>query len=262
MKDEIRVFFTAMMFYTRIPCPPWVDHSQDYISRSIRYFPLIGWMVGTIAAGGYLLGEWLATPLFGIVLSFAGPVLVTGAFHEDGFADVCDGFGGGWTKAKILEIMKDSRLGTFGVIGLIILYLFKTSLLLGLVNLTNGLTLSMIFIGAHALSRFIASTFVFTHNYVREADSGKSKPVAKQSGYLNLFVGAAFGLAPVLLLSFLVENYLLLISVPLLYLVKILLARYFTRWIGGYTGDCLGASQQVIEAGFYFFSLLIWKFSS
>lgn len=261
MKDELRVFFTAIMFYTRIPCPAWVDHNDDYISKSTRYFPLIGWMVGIVAGGGYLLGEWLVSPLFGIVLSFAGSVLLTGAFHEDGFADVCDGFGGGWTKEKILAIMKDSRVGAYGVIGLVLLYLIKTSLLLKLVEAKDGLTMLMVFAGAHALSRFIASTFVFTHNYVREGDGSKSKPVARHSGYANLFLAALFGILPVFLLSYWIENYLLLVLIPILYLVKIMLGRYFTRWIGGYTGDCLGASQQVIETCFYFFSLLLWKFT-
>ena len=262
MKDEIRVFFTAMMFYTRIPCPRWVDHSQEYINRSIRYFPLMGWVVGTIAAGCYLLGAWLISPLFGIVFSFVGSVLVTGAFHEDGFADVCDGFGGGWTKEKILEIMKDSRVGTYGVAGLVLIFLFKTSLLLELVSLAGRPTLFMIFVGAHAISRFIAATFVFTHSYVREDEFSKSKPVAKQSGYTNLIMTAIFGILPVLLLSFLTGNFLLLLVIPLLYLAKMMLGNYFTKWIGGYTGDCLGACQQVTETGFYLFLLLIWKFTS
>lgn len=260
MKDEIRVFFTAIMFYTRIPCPRWVDHSEDYITRSVRYFPLIGWVVGTIAASGYLLGAWLVSPLFGIVFSFIVSVLVTGAFHEDGFADVCDGFGGGWTKKQILEIMKDSRVGTYGVVGLVLIYLFKTSLLLALADLVNGWVLAMVFVGAHAASRFMATTFVFTHNYVSESDSSKSKPVAKQSGYANLVMAAFFGLLPVLLLSYMLDNYLFMAVLPLLYLVKMALGNYFTKWIGGYTGDCLGALQQVTEAAFYCFLLLIWKF--
>ena len=262
MKEEIRILLTAVMFYTRIPCPSWVDHDESYISKSIRYFPLIGWLVGMVAVAGYLLGDWLVSPLVGIVFSLAASVLITGAFHEDGFADVCDGFGGGWTREKILKIMKDSRVGTYGVVGLVLIFLFKTSLLLQLVSLADRFTLLITFIGAHAISRFMASTVVFTHQYVRDTDNGKAKPVARQSGKFNLLLSGAFGLLPVILWSFITQNYPVLGVIPLLYFVKMGLVRYFTKWIGGYTGDCLGAVQQVTETGFYLFFLVIWKFTS
>ena len=125
MKREIHVFFTALMFYTRIPCPKWVDHDPEFLNQSIRYFPLIGWIVGIISGLFlYLPGTYFSIPV-AIILSLIISVLITGAFHEDGFADTCDAFGGGWTKKKILEIMKDSRLGTYGVIGLLLLISLK-----------------------------------------------------------------------------------------------------------------------------------------
>lgn len=262
MKSEIRVFFTALMFYTRIPCPKWVDHHPGYLNQSIRYFPLIGWLVGAVAFIGFLLGSWSVSPLFGIVLSFMASVLITGAFHEDGFADVCDGFGGGWTKEKILLIMKDSRIGAYGVVGLVLNYLIKGSLLLETLALIEGSMAVLLFVSAHAVSRFMASTFVFTHDYVRDSDDSKAKPVAKQTGKVNLVLSAIFGLLPLSIMSVLIENYTLLMIIPFLYLVKIWLGSYFTRWIGGYTGDCLGAVQQVTEVVFYLLLLLVWKFTS
>ncbi|MFY0599993.1 MAG: adenosylcobinamide-GDP ribazoletransferase [Cyclobacteriaceae bacterium] len=261
MRQEIRVFFTALMFYTRIPFPKWVDHSPDYINKSIRYFPLIGWIVGAGAASVYLVGSWLINPLFGICLSFAASVLITGAFHEDGFADACDGFGGGWTKDKILAIMKDSRIGAYGVVGLIILYFFKTSLLWEISSLTDGFIISLLFISAHSISRFIAGTFVFTHDYVRDTDDSKAKPVAKQSGLVNLITSFFFGVIPLVVLVFATKNYFFLLIIPATYLAKMWLSRYFTKWIGGYTGDCLGATQQVIEVAVYLFLILVWKFT-
>ncbi len=261
MREEIRILFTAVMFYTRIPCPSWVDHDERYISRSIRYFPLIGWLVGVVVAAGFLLGDWLISPLAGTVLSLIASVLITGAFHEDGFADVCDGFGGGWTKEKILEIMKDSRVGTYGVVGLVLIFLLKISLLLQLVSLVGGFALLATFVGAHTISRFMASTVVFTHPYVRDNDNSKAKPVARQSGKFNLIPAGIFGVLPVISLSFVTQNYPMLGTIPLLYLVKMGMARYFTKWIGGYTGDCLGAVQQVTETAFYLFLLVIWKFT-
>ena len=118
MKKEVHYFLTAILFFTRIPCPKWVDHSSEMLNKSNRYFSLVGILVGSIAALVYYLATFIFTLEVAIILSMVASVWTTGAFHEDGFADTCDGFGGGWTKEKILLIMKDSRLGTYGVIGL------------------------------------------------------------------------------------------------------------------------------------------------
>ena len=119
MKKELRIFFTALMFYTRIPCRVWVDHSEDYLNKATRYFPLIGWLIG-LAMALVIYGSLFILPIsVCVILALAVSVLMTGAFHEDGFGDVCDGFGGGWTKSQILEIMKDSRVGTYSVVGFI-----------------------------------------------------------------------------------------------------------------------------------------------
>ena len=113
MKKEVQIFLTAVMFYTRIPVPSWVNHDADYLNKATKYFPLIGWIVGIIAVLVFVGANYLFNPSIAIIISMAASVLLTGAFHEDGFADVCDGFGGGWTKEKILMIMKDSRVGAY-----------------------------------------------------------------------------------------------------------------------------------------------------
>ena len=125
MKKELHIFFTALLFYTRIPCPKNIDHNPDYLNKASRYFPLVGWIVGGISFSVYYLSSFLFPSQIAIVLSIIAGILVTGAFHEDGFADVCDGFGGGWTKEKILLIMKDSSIGAYGAIGLVLLFLLK-----------------------------------------------------------------------------------------------------------------------------------------
>src|SRR5215472_2556593 len=119
MKKEVRIFFTAVMFLTRLRVPPSIDHSPEYMRQAPRYFPMVGWIVGGISALAFWIGAKYISGDFGIAAAMITSLLVTGAFHEDGFADVCDGFGGGWTKEKILLIMKDSRIGAFGAIGLI-----------------------------------------------------------------------------------------------------------------------------------------------
>ena len=255
MKEEIRVFFTALMFYTRIPCPSWIDHSDDYINKATRYFPLIGWIVGgSSALMIYVLHFVFPVPIC-IVFSLATSILITGAFHEDGFADVCDGFGGGWTKEKILDIMKDSRVGAYGVVGLIVLFTLKIFTLIELMNFDLWFCLKASIL-AHVISRFSAVTMIFTHEYAREDATSKIKPIAKKLNTTNLLISAVW-LIPAFLLF---QNYwFLLVFIPV-YLMKMYLASYFTKWVGGYTGDCLGATQQVTEVITLLFCLGICKY--
>ncbi|MGB3466521.1 MAG: adenosylcobinamide-GDP ribazoletransferase [Cyclobacteriaceae bacterium] len=263
MKKEIHVFFTALMFYTRIPCPKWVNHDAALLNLSIRYFPLIGWIVGLICAVILYLSALLFSPVVAIILSIVVSILLTGAFHEDGFADTCDAFGGGWTRQQILKIMKDSRLGTYGVTGVFLLLSLKIALIYEIYTfkILSIVTLATILITVHSVSRFIASTFVFTHDYARDSNDSKSKPVAVRTGVGNLLTGFIWSLLPLTYLAYLEGNWwLFLIYLPV-YSGKILLARYYTKWIGGYTGDCLGATQQVSEIICYAFLIVLWKFA-
>lgn len=252
MKKEIQLILTAVMFYTRIPVPRWVNHDAENLNKATKYFPFVGWIVGGAAA----LVFWSAVHVFdkpvALLLSMVTTVWVTGAFHEDGLADVCDGFGGGWTKEKILIIMKDSRVGAFGVIGLVFILLLKFYLLLSVPNTWLPVTL----IAAHALSRWIAATFIITHRYVRENEDAKAKPVAKQFSITHLLVGAIFGWLPLLLFE---QPVYLLLVLPM-YGMKMYLGRFFKKWIGGYTGDCLGATQQLCELIFYASVFVLWKY--
>lgn len=265
MKKQGHIFFTALMFYTRIPCPKNIDHNPDYLNKASRYFPLIGWIVGAIAFGVYAAASWLWNVEIGMVLSMIASVLVTGAFHEDGFADVCDGFGGGWTKTKILTIMKDSAIGAYGAIGLVLLFLLKYMSLVTLAkcdsvltNYTSLFTLFLVFITGHSLSRLAAISIVFTHEYSREDATSKSKPIAQHYSWKEVVGAIFFGLLPLLVLM---TNHVIIGLVVLpVFLARYFLARYFQKWIDGYTGDCLGATQQVCEVIFHLSLLAIWKF--
>ncbi len=263
MKHELRLFLTALQFYTRLPVPGWVGYSDTALNQATRYLPLVGWLVGLVAGLSWLIGGYLIDVPTGLILSMIASVLITGAFHEDGFADVCDGFGGGWTKAKILEIMKDSRIGTYGVVGLILLLGLKFWLLLRLApDFENKpVHLCLLLISAHTLSRFMAATFIFTHPYARDTADSKAKPVAQASSIQTLVIAGILALLPMLLFVFWIDKPLLLISLFPLYGLKIYLGQYFTKWIGGYTGDCLGATQQLCEVGVYLFTASLWKFT-
>ncbi|GAA4772507.1 MULTISPECIES: adenosylcobinamide-GDP ribazoletransferase [Flavobacterium] len=264
MKKELDIFFTALMFYTRIPCPKNINHDPDYLNKASRYFPLVGWIVGLVAFGIFILFDYLIGSEIAVLLSMITSILVTGAFHEDGFADVCDGFGGGWTKEKILLIMKDSAIGAYGAIGVFLLLLIKLMSLTGLLKMTGESNLNqpiiylLLFVTAYSLSRLAAVSIVFTHEYSREDATSKSKPIAKSFTWREVVGAFFFGLVPLLVLSYFQWQFILTL-IPV-FLIRIYLARYFQRWIGGYTGDCLGATQQVCEVVFYLSAIAIWKF--
>lgn len=258
MKQQIRIFFTALMFYSRIPCPKWVDHSEDYLNKATRYFPLIGWIVGGFASLFFVIFYALELPMIGLFISMIASIWITGAFHEDGFADVCDGFGGGWTKEKILKIMKDSQIGAYGAIGLILILGLKFMLLFRIMslNLLDEWMIVLVLLAGHAVSRFTAATFIYTHEYSREDATSKVKPVSKNIKKYELIIAGVFGLLPLFMFKG-VSMFVPLLFIPL-YFTKWLLGRYFQKWIEGYTGDCLGATQQVTEVVFYLSFLVLW----
>lgn len=248
------------MFYTRIPCPKNITHHPDYLNKATRYFPFIGWIVGSISFLAFYLFSFFLSTEIAVILAIIASILTTGAFHEDGFADVCDGFGGGWTKEKILLIMKDSAIGAYGAIGLVLLFLLKFKLLSESISLiTNNIFLVfLLFISAHSLSRLAAISIIFTHEYSRDDASSKSKPIAKQYSWKEVFGSFFFGLIPLIVFSYFNLKFLLII-IPV-FITRYFLARYFQKWIDGYTGDCLGATQQVCEIVFYLSILFLWKF--
>lgn len=250
---EYKVFITACMFFTRLPLPAIKNYSPDYLQQSSKYFSWVGILVGCLAFLPiyffHHFFDWQIT----IFLSMATSILVTGAFHEDGFADCCDAFGGGWTKDKILTIMKDSRLGTYGVIGLIGMLGFKYCLLLNLSSKINISSLFLIFILAHSLSRLAAVGMMQYLPYVQDIDASKAKPLANKK--LTSFQGSIAIIGGALSFIFTSPTFLLII-VPII-AAFVYIKIFFNKWIGGYTGDCLGATQQIVEIIIYFFSIII-----
>ena len=169
IKKEITYFLTALMFFTRIPIPFKIDYSSEIMNQSQKYYAAIGLLVGLINAIIYYLCQLILPIDISIIISIIASVLLTGAFHEDGFTDVCDSFGGGYGKEKILTIMKDSRIGAYGVIGAILLLLLKFTSLKHIAE--NNLEL-MIFsiVAAHSVSRFFSGMMIYTHEYITDID--------------------------------------------------------------------------------------------
>jgi len=257
MRRQIDIFLTALMFFTRIPVPKRISHDAQLLQKSACYFPWVGWIVGLIAAGIYIACRRIFPVHISVLISMLASVFTTGAFHEDGFADVCDAFGGGWTKEKILLIMKDSRLGTYGVIGLFFMLGMKFLLMYQLLSLLNYRLTIWTIICAHSLSRLAAVTIIQQYKYVTDDTTSKSKPLANRKLIFSEFAFATIGG----LLPFLFLPNLFLFSIILVVAGRLYLGYYFNKWIGGYTGDCLGATQQVCEVLFYLAIIVLWKFT-
>ncbi len=253
MKEELTIFFTALMFYTRLPVPKWVDYSQDYLNRSTRYFPMIGWVVGGLGALVYIIANHYLPKSISLLFSMVSTILLTGAFHEDGFADTCDGFGGGRTKQQTLDIMKDSRIGAYGAIGIFLMLLLKFQLLGEL----EAKIIPAALIASHSLSRAAVLFFRRAHRYVRENDDAKAKPMAQDVSKKDFGIGMILGAMPLILLPSL---NMIFCVVSFVMITEFLFSKWIVRRIGGYTGDCLGATQQLCELSCYMAIIISWKF--
>jgi adenosylcobinamide-GDP ribazoletransferase len=263
MKKQWRYFLLALGFFTRIPVPSFVDFQESDLNHSAKYFPLIGIIVGVVGAGIFVLSAQFFPQNIAVLISMASTIYLTGAFHEDGLADSTDGLGGGWQREQILTIMQDSRLGTYGAVALLLMLFTKFQLL----NSLNSFLVPFALVAGHALSRLAAVYVMATLSYTKPA--GKAKPLATAIDFKDLMVATVFGLLPFLLVVglLLVNNHSLEISVKfmLMTLLPVLLSWLWWRqkihkWLGGYTGDTLGAMQQITELTFYL-GVVIWSYN-
>lgn len=237
--NQWRYFLTAIMFFTRIPVH--FEHFDEAdLNKSTRFFPLVGILVGAVGALVFWLSNLLLPLEVAVLLSMVATILLTGAFHEDGLADSIDGLGGGWTREQVLTIMVDSRIGSYGAVGLLLALLTKYQAL----SYQTALFIPAAMIAGHALSRLCAVLVMFTQCYVKA--EGKSKPLATQLNIVELFIATFFGLLPLAFLETRFLGALLPVAIVWLWFSSKIKAR-----IGGYTGDCLGAMQQLTEVAFY-----------
>lgn len=246
IRRELELFFNALRFFTRLPVPAWVGWSNELMNASARWFPAVGWIVGAAGAAVlWMTGQALPAAL-AAVLSTAATIRLTGAFHEDGWGDACDGFGGGWSREQILTIMKDSRIGAYGAIGIVLMLAAKLAALSSMSLMSAAVALLV----AHPLSRLCATALIYTMAYARDDDPdgvSRAKPLAVKLSGGGMLWAALCGLAPLALLAPVQIAWVAGLAV----LVTLSAARHFRRRIGGYTGDCLGAVQQLTELAVY-----------
>jgi adenosylcobinamide-GDP ribazoletransferase len=232
----------AFQFLTRIPMPS-ISYEADSLSRATKFFPLVGLVVGS---GAVLVRELLmfhmSRPLVAVIMLLY-LVLITGCLHEDGLADTGDGFGGGRTKDQILSIMKDSRIGSYGATALV-LSLLARYLLLASLPLEH---FAAYVISSQVLCRWSSLPLSYFLPPARERD-GQGARIAKLMPLASLIFGSVF--------SFAVVAFALRWSAVAPLLVAIFTAALsgwlYARKIGGVTGDCFGATNQLTEIAVYF----------
>lgn len=245
IKEEAFVFLLAVQFMTRLPIPVARVYTPARFAASIRYYPAVGVLIGAMVAAIYFAALQVFAPLVAVLLSTVCGLLITGAFHEDGLADTFDGIGGGTTPEHALEIMKDSRIGVYGMLALSLVLATKVAA----ITMLTGNTAIIALVVAHGLSRLSSVVVISSSRYVRSEGTGK--PTAEGAGAVGLAMALLTGLICVALLYFLVSPVASLCALAGLASGHILIRLFFERKLGGYTGDCLGATQQVSEVSVY-----------
>mgnify|MGYP003488517897 FL=1 len=257
--QALRHYLLAVQFFTRIPVTgqlaDWVGYSPAMLRASAAHFPGIGWLAAGLSCAVVALLHWglgaqTMAPLVAAVLSTVATVVMTGGFHEDGLADVADGLGGSYDRERALDIMKDSRIGAFGAMALVLALLAKLCLLalLGAHSLQAALAA---LVGGHVLSRLWPLLIVRSLPHVGDTAQSKSKPLADQITGAALVAAVLWCFLPVALVWQAQSALFLIASAGCSGLAAAWMGRWFARRLQGFTGDCLGATQQVSEIGFY-----------
>jgi adenosylcobinamide-GDP ribazoletransferase len=239
-------FLAAIQFLTRVPVPT-PTYSADSLARSVKFFPVVGLLVGASAALVHFLlaPHWPRVVVAFIILTYL--CLVTGLIHEDGLADAADGFGGGWSRDKILLIMRDSRIGSYGAAAL-------TLSLLGRILLLSSLPLALVpqyLIATRVLGQWTTLPLSFYLSSARAQNEdgvdGQGARIARITSLGSLVAGTIFSFAVVIALLRTRAAF----AIGAAIVVALVSGLYFQKRIGGVTGDCFGATNQVAEVAVY-----------
>lgn len=273
LRHEAVLAVVALQYFTRLPVPTLRTFDPAWLNASVRYFPLAGLAVGLIGAAVlWLSAQVLPMPLAAL-LALAATAAATGAFHEDGLADTFDALGGHVARSRALEIMRDSRIGTYGALASIFGVLLRWQ---ALAALPPGLAACAL-LCLHPLARAAAASLMASLPYVRLEEDAKAKPVAQSLPARRLAATLALGLAPlaatlaaVAMVGDAVSGdapsdaaawaayaWPLLAGAAATGVVRGLCARWFRSRLGGYTGDTLGACEQLCEAAFLLAALAV-----
>lgn len=237
----------AFIFFTRLPFGKLKEVPSECFKHIVPYWPLVGWLTGGIMAGTLWLAAHIMPITYAWILSIVSRLLVTGCLHEDGLADFFDGLGGGTTRERTLTIMKDSHIGTYGVIGLIIYFLLMTQL----TYIPLPMLCTLVFCG-DCWGKFCASQLINFLPYARKEEESKAKVVYNRMNGYEIIINLAGGVLPAFIL--LPSSLWICFIGPLLVLVLLMLL--MKRRLQGYTGDCCGATFLLCELTFYLCSII------
>lgn len=230
----------ALTFFTRIPIWKWTEIPQKYYSSVVVFWPMTGWVTGGLTGLLLLLAAQVFPMLPAVIIALTGRILLTGGLHEDGLADFCDGFGGGTSKDRILAIMKDSHIGTYGVMGLIFYSLWYVSIAMSLPLMTAVAAI----IASDAFAKACAAQLINLLPYSRPEGAKNRISYVRMTICQSLIVVLS-GMLPVCLLAYIDMSLIISIIAPII--VISLLILYLKHKIGGYTGDCCGAACLLCE---------------
>lgn len=233
----------ALSFFTRIPFWRLSSLESRHYENIVPMWPVAGILTGVVMSCTFYMTSLVLPNTVAIVIAMISRILMTGGLHEDGFADFCDGFGGGSTglpdkdRERTLRIMKDSFIGTYGVLGLIFYCLLLWNILYSLSDLLPLWKMMICMIVVDVFSKFMSSMIVYFLPYARDAENAKNKIVYNKGSrpYIAMLLSVITLNAPVLFLLF----------------------RWMKNRIGGYTGDCCGATFLLMELYNYLILLII-----
>lgn len=248
LREEFFVFLSSLSFFTRIPIKLAPDKFKA--NTVMRYFGIIGLLIGSISALSFFLVALIWPKNVAIVAAIITATYLTGALHEDGLADTIDGFGGGYDCIAKLKIMHDPCIGTFGALALVFSILLKFTLL------SSSEHVIAVLICAHGISRSFTAAIMHSLNYVKlEQSTTKSQAITKSQSIRDYLVLSTTAIAIFVWLPNDLAIYLLLGCAFL----KLGLLKWFKHHLNGYSGDCLGAAQQIFEIFCYLLlSLNFW----
>jgi adenosylcobinamide-GDP ribazoletransferase len=242
---ELRLFFIALQFLTRVPAPKWVGFEPDWLNQSARYFPAVGLLVGGIAALVLWAASAVFSPAVAVGLSMAATLLLTGGFHEDGLADTFDALGGAVSRERALTIMKDSRIGSYGALALLVVLGLKAA---ALASMPLAVAVPALLLG-HAVSRAAAVWLIWMLPYAGDVEHAKAKPLTRRVSLQGLCVALLWVFLVAASLIALVPGHAAWVgtSVVMAAAGGLWMLGWLRKRLGGYTGDALGATQQLTE---------------
>ena len=229
----------SFVFFTRLPFWRLAQPPKECYSHVVEHWPLVGWLTGGVMALVLYFGSWLLPWPVVVILAIVARMLITGALHEDGLADFFDGFGGGGTdRERILDIMKDSHIGTFGVVSLIFYFLL---LFFTLFSMTPEMA-ALAVLAVDPYAKMVSSQLIIMMPYARTAESAKNHTVYRRPTTAASVGLAVQGLLPLVIFLYLMRSQVewsTVVFSPCI--VMYFLYLLIWRRIRGYTGDCCGA---------------------